>query len=133
MKFSCIPSNPSREKRGMVWVKSRCFNKTWWTIPNANKNLSELRLEAEEMVSTIIVFTKQHLINIVYSLTYLTWIVKWRNPSQHDDGRIQVQQVARRTIFGMILNCAFVSSLQLQHTWRPDRFNPQDSATKKNV
>jgi hypothetical protein len=50
--------------------------------------VSELRLEAEEMVSTIIVIAKQHLISIVYPLTYLTRIIKWRNPSQCDDGRI---------------------------------------------
>jgi hypothetical protein len=63
----------------------------------------------------------------------LTWIVKWRNPSWCDDGRIQVRQVAWRTIFGMIPNCVFISSLQLQHTWRPDRLNPQDSVTRRNV
>jgi len=65
------------------------------------------------MVSTIIIIVKQHLISIVYLLTYLTWIVKWRNPSRHDDGRIQVQQVVGCTVFGMIPNYAFVSSLQL--------------------
>ncbi len=54
------------------------------------------------MVSTIIVFAKQHPINIICPLTYLTWIIKWRNPSQRDDGRIQVRQVVGRTIFGMI-------------------------------
>jgi hypothetical protein len=32
----------------------------------------------------------QHLISIVYPLTYLTWIIKWRNPSRRDDGRIPV-------------------------------------------
>jgi hypothetical protein len=85
------------------------------------------------MVSTITVVAKQHLINIVYPLTYLTWIIKWRNPSRRDDGRIQVWQVARHTIFGMILNCASVSSLQLQHTLRLDRLNPQDSATERSV
>jgi hypothetical protein len=68
------------------------------------------------MVSTITVIAKQHLINIVCPLTYLTWIIKWRNPSQRNDGRIQVRQVAGRTIFGMIPNCALISSLQLQHT-----------------
>jgi hypothetical protein len=67
------------------------------------------------MVSTIIIVTKQHLINIVCPLTYLTWIIKWRNLSRHDDGRIQVQQVAGRTIFGVIPNYAFVNSLQFQH------------------
>jgi hypothetical protein len=56
------------------------------------------------------------MINIVYPLTYLRWIIKWRNSNQHDDGRIQVWQLARRIIFGVILNCAFVNSLQLQHT-----------------
>jgi hypothetical protein len=76
---------------------------------------SELWFEAKKMVSTIVIITKQHLISIVYPMTYLTWIVKWRNPGQHDDGRIQIQQVAGRTIFGMIPNCASVSSLQLQH------------------
>ncbi len=45
-----------------------------------------------------------------------TWIVKWRNPSRRDDGRIQVRQVARHTIFKVIPNCASISSLQLQHT-----------------
>jgi hypothetical protein len=68
------------------------------------------------MVSTIIIIAKQHLINIICPLTYLTWIVKWRNPSQRDDGRIQVQQVAGRTLFGVMPNCVFISSLQLQHT-----------------
>jgi len=53
------------------------------------------------MVSTITVIAKQHLISIVYPLTYLTWIIKWRNPSRRDDGRIQVRQVAGRIIFGM--------------------------------
>jgi hypothetical protein len=70
------------------------------------------------MVSTIIIITKQHLISIVYPLTHLTWIVKWRNPSRHDDGRIQIRQVVGCTIFGVILNCAFVNSLQFQHTYR---------------
>jgi hypothetical protein len=50
-------------------------------IPIAGGNLSELRLEAEEMVSTITIIAKQHLIGIVCPLTYLTWIIKWRNPS----------------------------------------------------
>jgi hypothetical protein len=68
------------------------------------------------MVSTIIDIAKQHLINIAYPLTNLTWIIKWRNPSRRDDGRIQVRHVTGRTIFGMILNYASVSSLQLQHT-----------------
>jgi hypothetical protein len=68
------------------------------------------------MVSIILIITKQHLINIVCPLTYMTWIVKCRNPSQRDDGRNQVQQVAGRTIFGVIPNCASVNSLQLQHT-----------------
>jgi hypothetical protein len=67
------------------------------------------------MASTITIIAKQHLINIICPLTYLTWIVKWRNLSQLDDGRIQVRQVAGRTIFGMIPNCASVNSLQLQH------------------
>jgi len=68
------------------------------------------------MVSTIIIIAKQHLISIICPLTYLTWIVKWKNPSRHDDGRIQVQQVAGRTIFGVIINYASISFLQLQHT-----------------
>jgi hypothetical protein len=68
------------------------------------------------MVSTITIIIKQHLIGIICPLTYLTWIVKWKNPNQHDDGRIQIWQVAGCIIFGVILNCAFVSSLQLQHT-----------------
>jgi hypothetical protein len=72
------------------------------------------------MLSTITIIAKQHLISIIYPLTYLTWIVKWRNPSRHDDGWIQVWQVAGHTIFGVILNCAFVNSLQLQHTQKPD-------------
>ncbi len=55
---------------------------------NAGGNLSEFWLEAKKMVSTITVIAKQHLINIVYPLTYLTWIVKQRNPSRCDDGRI---------------------------------------------
>jgi hypothetical protein len=79
-------------------------------------NLNELWFEAEKMVSTIAIIAKQHLINIVCPLTYLTWIVKWRNLGRCDDGRIQIQQVVGHTIFGMIPNCAFVSSLQLQHT-----------------
>jgi hypothetical protein len=58
------------------------------------------------MVSTITIIAKQHLINIICPLTYLTWIVKWRNPNRRDDGRIQVQQVARRIVFGVIMNCA---------------------------
>jgi hypothetical protein len=65
------------------------------------------------MVSTIAIIAKQHLISIVCPLTYLTWIVKWRNPSRRDDGRIQVRQVAGHTIFGVISNFASVSSLQL--------------------
>jgi len=65
------------------------------------------------MVSTITIIAKQHLITIVYPLTYLTWIVKWRNLSRRDDGRIQVWQVARHIVFGMILNYASVISLQL--------------------
>jgi hypothetical protein len=80
-------------------------------VPNADGNLSEFRLEVEEMVSTITIIAKQHLISIVYPLTYLTWIIKWRNPNRCDDGRIQIQQVARRIIFGVISNCASVSSL----------------------
>jgi hypothetical protein len=68
------------------------------------------------MVSTITIIIKQHLIDIIYPLTYLTWIVKWRNPNRRDDGRIQVWQVARCIVFGMILNYASVRSLQLQHT-----------------
>jgi hypothetical protein len=70
----------------------------------------------EKMVSTIAIIEKQHLIGIVCSLTYLTWVVKWWNPSRCDDGRIQIRWMARRTIFGVILNCASVNSLQLQHT-----------------
>jgi hypothetical protein len=70
----------------------------------------------QNMVSTISIIAKQHLINIVFPLTYLTWIVKWRNPGRCDDGRIQIRQVSRRTIFGVISNCASISSLQLQHT-----------------
>jgi len=65
------------------------------------------------MVSTITIIAKQQLINIVYPLTYLTWIIKWGNPSRRDDGRIQVWQVVGRTIFGVISNCVFVNSLQL--------------------
>jgi hypothetical protein len=72
------------------------------------------------MLSTITMITKQDLINIVYPLTYLTWMVKWRNPSRCDDGRIQVRQVARHIVFGVISNCASVNSLQLQHTWKHD-------------
>jgi hypothetical protein len=68
------------------------------------------------MVSTIAINAKQHLINIVCPLTYLTWIIKWRNPGRRDDGRIQIRQMAGHTIFGMISNCASVNSLQLQHT-----------------
>jgi hypothetical protein len=64
------------------------------------------------MVSTITIITKQHLINIVCPLTYLTWIIKWRNPSRRDDGRIQIWQVAGCTIFGVIPNGVYVSSLQ---------------------
>ncbi len=71
----------------------------------------DIRLEAKEMVSTITIVTKQHLISIICPLTYLTWIIKWRNPSRRDDGRIQVRQVVGRTIFGIITNCASVSSL----------------------
>jgi hypothetical protein len=74
-------------------------------------NLSELWFDVEKMVSTIVIIAKRHLINIVCPLTYLTWIVKWRNPGWRDDGSIQIQQVARRIIFGVIPNCAFVSSL----------------------
>jgi hypothetical protein len=62
------------------------------------------------MVSTNTIIVKQHLINIVCPLTYLTWIVKCKNLNQRDDGRTQVWQVARHTIFGMILNCASVNS-----------------------
>jgi len=75
------------------------------------------------MVSTIAIIVKQHLISIVSPLTYLTWIVKWRNQSQYDDGRIQIQQVVGRIIFGVVMNCAFISSLQLKHTGRPDCLN----------
>jgi hypothetical protein len=85
-------------------------------VPNACGNFSELQLKAEYMVSTITIITKQHLTNIVCPLTYLKWIVKWRNPSRCDDGRIQVWQVARCIVFGVISNCVLVSSLQLQHT-----------------
>jgi hypothetical protein len=56
-----------------------------------------------------------------------------QDPSWHDDGRIQVSLVAGHIIFAMILNCASISSLQLQHTWRPNRLNPQDSASKRSV
>jgi len=93
----------------------------------------ELRLEIEEMVSTIAIITKQHLINIVCPLTYLTWIIKWRNPNWCDDGRIQIRQVARRTVFGMIRNYVSINSLQLQHTWRLDHLNPQDNVTERSV
>jgi hypothetical protein len=122
-------------RKNVAWseYKSRCYKRTWWIVPNASGNLSELRLEAKEMVSTIIVIAKQHLISVVYPLTYLTWIVKWRNPSQRDDGRIQVRQVAARIVFGVISNCVSVSFLQLQHTWRPDCLNPHDSAIERNV
>jgi len=68
------------------------------------------------MVSTITIIAKQHLINIIYPLTYLKWIVKWRNPSRRYEGRVQVQRVARCTIFGMIPTCVSIKSLQLQHT-----------------
>jgi hypothetical protein len=34
------------------------------------------------MISTITIIAKQHLIGIIYPLTYLTWIVQWRNPSR---------------------------------------------------
>jgi hypothetical protein len=68
------------------------------------------------MVSTITIIAKQHLISIIYLLTYLTWIVKWRNPSRRYEGKVQVQQGVGRIIFGMIPNCASIKSLQLQHT-----------------
>jgi hypothetical protein len=131
--FHVSPPNLSWEKCGTVSSKNQGVVATWWTVPNADRNLSEFRFEAEEMVCTIAIIAKQDLISIVCPLTYLTWIVKWRNPSWHDDGRIQVWQMAGRIIFGVILNCAFVSSLQLQHTWRLDRLNPQDNATGKSV
>ncbi len=131
--FMYLPPKPEPEKCGMVWVEIKVLQenmmnntKCWWELEWTS---------AWGKIDGIhhYIIAKQHPINIVYPLTYLTWIVKWRNPSWCDDGRIQVRQVAWRTIFGMIPNCVFISSLQLQHTWRPDRLNPQDSVTRRNV
>jgi hypothetical protein len=108
------PLDLSREKHGMVWVEIKVMQENMMNTTKCQREL-EWALAWGRKHGTIAIIAKQHLINIVYPLTYLTWIVKWRNPNRHDDGRIQVQQMAGRIVFGMTLNCASVNSLQLQH------------------
>jgi hypothetical protein len=44
----------SWEKHGMVWVEIKVLQDNMMNSTNVGKNLSEFRLEVEEMVSTII-------------------------------------------------------------------------------
>jgi hypothetical protein len=120
LRWNSHISPPPKLEPGKTWhglSRNQGVAWTWWTVPNASKNLSEPRLEVKKMVYTITVIAKHQRLssNIPKNLTR---IVKWRNPSQRDDGRIQVRQMARHTVFGMIMNCVFVNSLQLQHTWK---------------